>query len=251
MSTTPATPATPVTTQLHPISVYLKEHERIVLVFIAGLVLWFGIGKVDSLIARHDNANLQQAQVAAQANAKHDEALTQQVAQDKAAYTALNEQVMARDAQLQQIQAQLVAALANRQAADKVLPPTDLVERWNVLVPAANATVTPNGVTLPEQGAVATVVELEKVPVLTQQVANGNEELSNAQKLVAAEGQQVTDRDTLIAGLRTQSVADARVCTEQIATVKAEARKSKRRWFVIGYFSGFLSRQAIKTYLGV
>jgi hypothetical protein len=87
--------------------------------------------------------------------------------------------------------------------------------------------------------------------VLTQQVANGNEELSNAQKLVAAEGQQVTDRDTLIAGLRTQSVADARVCTEQIATVKAEARKSKRRWFLTGFISGFLGRQVIKTYLGV
>jgi hypothetical protein len=206
---------------------------------------------VENVIAAHDNANLQQAKVAAAVQQSKNEALAEQVAQDKAAYTALNAEVMARDAQLQQIQAQLVTALANRQAEDKVLPPTDLVARWNALVPAAGAMVTPSGVTLPQSGAVATVVELEKAPVLAQQLAASNEELTNAEKLVTAEGQQVTNLNAEVVGLQAKSADDAKVCTAQIAVVKADARKSKRRWFAIGWVTGFLSRQAIKTYLGV
>jgi hypothetical protein len=230
---------------------WIKHHERLFLALIAGTTLWFAIGRVDSLLVKHDNANLQQAQVAAQVQQSKDEALAQQVAQDKAAYTSLNAEVMARDAQLTQMQAQLVAALSGQQKKDQTLPPTDLVARWNTLVPTASAKVTSDGVTLPEGGAVATVVELEKSPVLTQQLANDNEELVNAQKLIAAEGQQITDRDLLITGLRTKADADAKVCDVRVKVETDKIRKARRRWFIIGYVTGFISRQVIKTETGL
>ena len=230
---------------------WIKHHERLFLALIAGTTLWFAIGRVDSLLVKHDNANLQQAQVAAQVQQSKDEALAQQVAQDKAAYTALNAEVMARDAQLTQMQAQLVVALSGQQKKDQTLPPTDLVARWNTLVPAASAKVTSDGIILPESGAVATVVELEKAPVLTQQLANDNEELVNAQKLIAAEGQQITDRDLLITGLRMKADADAKVCDVRVKVETDKIRKARRRWFIIGYVTGFISRQVIKTETGL
>ena len=232
---------TPIATQLHPISVYLKAHEKLVLLVIAGLVLWFGIGKVDTLIQRHDSANIQQAKVVAQVQQEKNDALAKQIAQDKADYTALSAQVNARDAQLVQLQATLVTALAKQQATDKISTPTELTQRWNVLVPEAGAAVTPAGVTLPSEGARATVIELEKAPVLQQQLAAQTEELSNANKLVAAEGTQVTSLTALVGGLQAKSVDDAKVCDARVKVVKAEARKSKLRFFKWGFITGFLT----------
>jgi len=229
---------------------WLQKHERIVLAVIAALALWFSIGKIDTLIANHDNANLQQAKVVAQVQQEKNDALAKQVAVDKAAYDDLNAKVMARDAQLQALQVQLVTALAKQQQVDKTMTPTELTQRWNVLVPEAGATVTTNGVLLPEQGAVSTVVELEKAPVLAKELDAKNEELTNANALVAAEGQQVVTLNDLVTGLRTKAVDDAKVCTAQITVVKAEARKSKRRWFYAGVVVGFTARQVVKTYLG-
>lgn len=245
MSTTP-TPA-PLTTSLS----WLQKHERIVLAVIAGVVLWLAIGKVDTLLINHDRAATQQAQIVAQVQQDKNDATAKLIAQHDADTAALTAKIDARDAQLQQLQVTLVTALAKQQRTDKTLTPTELTTRWNALVPEASATVTATGVVVPEAGATATVVELEKAPVLQQQLTAQTEELSNAQSLLVAEGQQVTDRDSLITGLRAKSVDDAKVCTDQIATVKAEARKSKRRWFLVGYVAGWVSRQAVKTYTGL
>jgi hypothetical protein len=235
---------------LHPISAYLKAHERLLIVLVLVVLSWFALGKVQSVIAAHDNANLAQAKVVAQVQQEKNDALAKQIAQDKADYTALSVQVQARDAQLVQLQATLVTALAKQQAVDRTLPPTELVAKWNTLVPQAGATVTPSGVALPSAGATATVVELENVPFLTSELSIANEKLANADKLVAAEGTQIIDLTASVAGLQAKSVDDAKVCAAQVATVKAEARRSKRRWFIVGYVAGFISRQYIKTATG-
>jgi seryl-tRNA synthetase len=229
---------------------WVEAHERHLLVLAAGFVLWFGIGRIDTLIANHDAAGLQQAKVVAQVQQDKNDALAKQIAQDKADYTALAAQVQARDAQLVQLQATLVTALAQRQATDKTSTPTELTQRWNVLVPEAGAAVTPNGVTLPSEGARATVIELEKAPVLQQQLAASGEELANANKLVAAEGQQVTSLTALVGGLQVKAVDDAKVCDARVKVETDKVRKARRRWFVIGYVAGFLSRQYIKTTTG-
>lgn len=230
---------------------WVQKHERLFLAVIAGFVLWFSIGRIDTLIANHDHANLQQAQVAAQVQQEKNDALAQQMAQHDADVKALDEKIQARDEQLTQLQAQLVAALTKQQATDSAMTTPEIAQRWQQLVPDATVKPVPaGGVSLTDAGAHATVAELEKVPVLTQQLSATNEALSNAQTLLTAEGQQVSDRDALITGLRAKAGDDAKVCAAQIATVKAEARRSKRRWFVAGYVAGWLSRQAVKTYTG-
>ncbi len=229
---------------------WLQRHERIILALIAGVVLWFAIGKIDTLIANHDHANLQQAQVAAAVQEEKNQALAAQIAQQAAEYKALAEKVEAQNAALEQANVNLATALTKQQKTDAALPPTELVARWNTLVPAAGSTVTPEGVTLPSTGAVATVQQLEKVPVLAAQLDNEIAIESGMQKLLdASEGRVVTLNDQ-VTGLKTQAVLDAKVCSDQIAVVKADARKSKRKWFIVGYIAGFLSRQYLKSATG-
>jgi PDZ domain-containing secreted protein len=230
---------------------WLQKHERLVLAVIAGLVLWFGIGKIDTLLINHDHSNLEQAKVVAQVQQEKNDALAKQIAQDKADYTALAAQVQARDAQLVQLQATLVTALAQRQKTDATLPPTELVQRLNTLVPNASSTVTPTGVALPLAGAVVVVQQLETVPVLTSELSITNEKLANADKLIAAEGTQVDSLTALVGGLQAKSVDDAKVCSAQVAVVKAEARKGKRKWFIVGVVVGWVGRQLLKTETGI
>src|ERR1017187_6460726 len=142
---------------------WLKQHEKLVLAVIAGLVLWFGIGRIDTLIANHDNATLHQVQVVADQQAAVNQGLAQQAAYQAAQYKELAAQVAAQNAQLEAANVALSNALVKQQHTDATLPPSELAARWNKLVPEAGATVVTNGVLLPEQGAVSTVVQLEEV----------------------------------------------------------------------------------------
>lgn len=229
---------------------WLQRHERLALTVVAGLILWFAIGKIDTLIANHDAANLQQAKVAAQVQQDKNDATEKLIAQHDADTVALNAKIEARDAQLQQLQVTLVTALSKQQKTDTSLPLPELANRWAVLVPEAKLTATPTGITVDDAGAHATVVELEKAPVLTQQLAAATEEVTNTQSLLLAEGQQVSDRDALISGLKLKAVDDAKECSAQVAVVKAEARKGKRHWFYAGLALGWAARQAVKTATG-
>ena len=239
-----------VITKLKADLTWIQKHERIILALVGGLVLWFAIGKIDTLIANHDHANLQQAQVAAAVQEEKNQALAAQIAQQAAEYKALAEKVEAQNAALEQVNVNLATALTKQQKTDAALPPTELVARWNTLVPAAGATVSPNGVFVGSQGAGTTVQQLEKVPVLAAQLDNEIAIESGTQKLLtSSEGRVVTLNDQ-VTDLKTQAVLNAKVCTDQIAVVKADARKSKRRWFIVGYIAGFLSRQYIKSATG-
>jgi len=136
----------------------------------------------------------------------------------------------------------LSTALTKQQKIDATLPPTDLAARWNTLVPQAEVTVTTNGVTLPETGAMATVQQLEIIPVQQKEITNDQTLIANGNALAVAQTKQVTDLTAQVTGLKLQSVDDAKVCQAQIAVVKADARRSKRRWFAAGFVAGIATR---------
>ena len=224
------------------VSEYLKAHERLILALVAAGVLWVAIGKVDTLIQHHDDANLKQAQVIAAQEASKNAAIAAQVASDKAAFDALQAKLQAEDAALIQANVALATALTRQQKTDATLPPTDLVARWNALVPQAAASVNNGQVTLPNTGAVATVQQLERIPVQQEEITNEQTLVANGNALAVAQTKQVTDLTVQVTGLKLQSIDDAKVCQAQIAVVKADARKSKRRWFVAGFVAGIATR---------
>ena len=224
------------------VSEYLKAHERLILALVAAGVLWVAIGKIDTLIQHHDDANLKQAQVIAAQDASKNAAIAAQVASDKAAFDALQTKLQAEDAALVQANVALATALTKQQKIDATLPPTDLVARWNTLVPSANVTVSTNGETLPNSGAVATVQQLEIIPVQQEEIINEQTLVANGNALAVAQAKQVTDLTAQVTGLKLQSIDDAKVCQAQIAVVKADARKSKRRYFIAGFVAGIATR---------
>jgi hypothetical protein len=224
------------------VSEIFKTHEKLILALVVAGVLFFAIGKVDTLIQHHDDANLKQAQVIAAQDASKNAAIAAQVAADKATFDALQAKLQAEDDALVQANVALATALTKQQKTDATLPPTDLVARWNALVPQAAASVTPKGVTLPNTGAIATVQQLEIIPVQQEEITNEQTLVANGNALAVAQAKQVTDLTDQVTGLKLQSVDDAKVCQAQIAIVKADARKSKRRWFIAGFAAGIATR---------
>jgi hypothetical protein len=224
------------------ISMYLKAHEKLILAGVAGLVLWFGIGKIDTLIQHHDAAALVAAQATLQAQQSKDAALATQATAQAQQYAALAAKVDAQNAALVNANATLSAALAKQQKTDAGLPPTELANRWLTLVPESKPTVITGGIMVPESGAVATVQNLEQVPVLRTQLENERTQLGNTQALLTASTGQTTTLNQEISGLKLEAVDQTKVCTAQVAEVKAAAAKSKRRWFLTGLVLGFLGR---------
>lgn len=223
-----------------------------ILAVVISIALYFAIGRVDTLIANHDNANLQQAKVVAVAQADKTQALATQAAQQAAQFQAETQRVAQQNAALEQANATLVAALTKQQKTDAVMTTPEIAQRWTQLVPAATVSSAPTGgVTLTDAGAHATVNELEKVPVLTAQLVDAQQETKNEQGLLSLSTGQVTTLNAEVGSLKLQLVDNDKVCKADIATVKAEARRSKRRWFAIGFVAGWASRQVVKTYTGL
>jgi hypothetical protein len=225
------------------ISTYVKAHEKLILALIAAGVLWFSLGKIESVIARHDEATLKTTTLLAANDATKNAALAAQAATDKAAYQALAAKVDAENAALVNANASLAAALTRQQKVDATLPPTELVARWNTLVPAANVAVTPEGVTLPALGATATVQQLEQVPVLQTELSNSNTEKQNVDALLLSSNGEVSILNTQVGQLQQTIIDNKTQCTDQLKVQADKARKRERWYAVIGAILGFAVRR--------
>ena len=230
---------------------FLKAHERLIAFVLGCALLWFVSGKIESVIAAHDSANLAATKATLAAQVQTDAERQALITQQAADYKALAAKYQAQDAALAQANVALVQALTKQQKVDAALPIPQLVVRWQQLVPDAGLTVTPTGVAITEAGAHATVNELEKVHVLDAELTNEKQVCTNTAALLTAANQQFVTLNGQVGGLNAELKDSANVCKAQIAVVKAEARKSKRRWFIGGFIAGFASRQAIKTYFGL
>jgi hypothetical protein len=221
---------------------WFQSHERLLLAVLAGLILWLAIGKIDNLIANHDKANLTAQQAVLQSQVEKNNALAVQVQQQAAQYQALAEKVSQQNAALEQANVALAAALTKQQKTDAGLAPTELTTRWNQLVPNAAVSVTNGQIVVPNTGAVATVQQLELVPVQQQELNSAQTEIKGNHDVISAANAEISTLNQRIDGLNNQVVDETKVCSAQIAVVKAEAAKSKRRWFVAGFIAGIATR---------
>jgi hypothetical protein len=232
-------------------SAFLKLHERLIIIVLCLLVGGFLIYKYLSHEASvADKKSLQADAVLAQQTTINNQ-LAVQVKQQEDTLTALVVQVS-------QENAQLVNAIQNRtqttivqQKADKTLPLPDLATRWENLagLQSTDITATESGLSVSDAGSRLTVQALENVPTLT---AN----LADSQNIIANKDQQITSlnefQGTLqdqVKGLNTQ-IGDAdKACKATVASVKADARKSKMKWFLTGIGIGIGGGVAIMAKL--
>jgi hypothetical protein len=143
--------------------------------------------------------------------------------------------------------------LVTRQQAVAVLPLPDLAKQWAAVVPSVVPVVTPTGISINSQGAHDTVAALISIPVLTQNLATQTEISGNLQQELTESGVLNAALGTQVVALNQEIAADKILLTKSdeasimtIAALKADARKSKRNWFIAGFVSGIATRILFK-----
>lgn len=235
-----ATPANTLSTTINADEVkaksWLLAHERLIVVVLCLLSFLFVANKYLSHEAEKDNAAAVQAQSILTAQQATDKALAAQVAQTQAQYQALVVQLSQQNAQLAASIQTRTVVLQQQQTVDKTLPLPALSTRWTQLanLQPNDLTATPDGVTVTDAGARSTVEELEKVPTLTQDVADGQTENANLQKELDASNVVSKDLTTQVSALNTTIVDKDKACTTELTAAKAVARKGKLKAFLYG-----------------
>jgi hypothetical protein len=247
-------PVASLTSKVDKVSAFIKSHERMLLVGTALLLLWGITGKVQSIIAAHDDKVYAAALATREAQATANAALAQQNAALATQYQQLAQQVQQQNAALESQNAALVTALTKQKATDAKLPAPELAARIESLasLPANSVTPTPGdsfSVTAP--AAVKIAQELENVPALQSQLANAQTEKANLDKQISEQAKVVVGLNTEVAGLHKELVASDKQRKAEVADVKANAAKSKRKWFVVGFIAGLSTRGAIKILSGI
>jgi hypothetical protein len=193
-----------------------------------------------SKVAANDQAKAIAAQQVLTQQQATDRQLAIQVQQSTAQYQALITTLSQENAQLASAIQNRTVVLQQQQATDKTLTLPALGNRWSDLaqLQPGDLTATDSGITVTPQAARSTVVQLEQVPVLTQNlkdetaVANNRQtELTKANDLIGGLNQQVT-------GLNLTLTDKDKACKTEITSVKATSRKGKMQWFLRGLAVG-------------
>ena len=238
--------ATPVITPVTQFGwAWLKAHERLVMLALVLAVGSFGISKYFDVDAARKDARVVAAEQIVANDQKNSAAQALATAQMQSQYTALVQALATQNASLEASMAQRNTGLVAQQHKDSFATMAEAVGRWQALVPAANFEGAPvtdtNGIAVNLANARATIIELEKVPVLIQNLADETTLAGNYQAEVQKADLLVNDQKTQITGLKTQLTDQAKASTLQIAAIKADSRKKQMSWFKRGFLAGFIS----------
>ena len=213
---------------------FFKAHEKILIGVLASFLIYGCVANINDRIASRDNLNFKASVIKTQQDATVNAAVAQQYAADAA---KMQEMQAASDAKQTALNNQIVAmatALLQQQKKDAVMTPTELTDRWNILVPTADASVTNGQVTLPEAGAVATVQQLEVVPEQAKKIDALNQKYDLESGLLVQSQKTNADLITQVTGLKTTLVDNNTRCESDKKIIKDAARKSKWHYFAGG-----------------
>lgn len=232
----PAVTAVPVATTVATTKTWLQNHERLILVVLVLSFLVFGVSKYFDHEATKDQAAASLAQQTLAAAIENSKALAAQVAGQTAQYRALVIQLTQQNAQLTQQVNTRTVVLQQQVATDKTLPLPLLGNRWATLIQAApgDLTATTAGVSVTPQAALATVTQLESVPVLTKNLADTQTENTNLNAELTSSDDLTTGLKSQVTALNTQLGDQTKSCKAEVASVKASARRGKLKAFLFG-----------------
>jgi hypothetical protein len=242
---------TPTTTSTPPISLptvptvsWLKAHETIVIVVLVLSAVTFIWQKGANIYADIKKAELTASQnVVAAQKAQVDADL----AQAKTLLGVYQQSLAQSQQQNLQLTAQINSrnlALTSQQNNDKVIVqsnPSQFAQRWATLIDNPDVQDTDKGFQVGPTAALATVQSLEQVPVLQADLKDEQAKTANLQSTVDASQKLVDQGKITVDGLQVQIKDQQAECTAQVASVKADARKSKLKWFGIGFVVGFVA----------
>lgn len=228
---------------------YIKwflAHERILALFAILAVVGFAGNKYLNLEAARADARNQAAQQTLAAQKEVNAQLAQQNALAQQQYQTLVGQLNAQNQRLTAEMLTLSQTLATQQKKDSALPAPELALRHEALLGVSSGvTSTENGFQVSTPVEIQTVQSLESLPVLKQQLSDETQIASGKDKQITSINTVVTGLNDQINGLNLQLTDSGKACDAKLVDIKANARKSKRNWFIRGLGIG----AAIGTYL--
>lgn len=239
MATTPVAPATLVAET----KTWIQKHERILIVLMVLLAGAWGFSKFADLSASKAEARATVAEQALAAQKVSDAQNAATVAQVTQQYAVIVQSLQAQNASLAAAVASRQTALVAQQKTDATLPLADLSNRLKTLGNAPDGSISPeaNSVNITQGGAVAVVQTLETIPALTANLKDTTDALQATRTAETKADELITDQTKQISNLNLTLVDQTKMCTAQISEVKAQARKSKIKFFKLGFVTGFVA----------
>jgi hypothetical protein len=217
------------------------SHHFLLLGITGGLVVASVYG-VESLIAKHDlvmeeKADAKLAAVIVQSNAAQN-----QLATTQQQLLVMVQQFQAQNVQLAQSIATRNIQVAQQVKTDATLSAQDAAQRLSQQTKAAPGEVNASGsnVILDLPSTRAVIAQLDLLPAVQANATDTQKELDNETALFTKSQDENTQQAVVIADLKKQNVEQVAACAVEIKTVKAQARKSKIKWFFIGLVTGFV-----------
>jgi uncharacterized protein YlxW (UPF0749 family) len=217
---------------------FIKCHEKIVIAVLLILSVLYGYNKYLNHAAQtaHDanimaQANLKQQQ---ESNAK----LAEVVAQAMQNYKEVSSKVDTESKKIDSALDTHKQTVVEQQKQDAIYPLPDLAARWNALLNTNGAVAQGPSIVTDEPTSRATVQNLELIPLLNDEVAGANKKLDGEKEKNTACQQANTSLQNNVEGLNKEIVDTKTACASAVKEVKADARKSKRNWFVRGLIIG-------------
>ncbi len=150
-----------------------------------------------------------------------------------------SKQLQATNAQQASTISSLKQQVQDQKGKDATLPPSDLANRIETLAPGGSITVNGTGYILDQTKAVVIAQALEEPPVLKQELAADEIIITNDTAIISNDA-KILDAEKSAHGSDVAALnADKATLNQEIVTIKAEARKSKFKWFIAGVVAGF------------
>lgn len=201
------------------------DTKHLVLAGLLAIAIFFVVYTYDSRrveaaeAAVHEtNALAAQAAQEARTSAQQNAVIQAQTASQLAQLQAINLKLQASNAVLTQAISAQLAVLAKQKQTDAAMTPTEQSARWHALVPTATVAPTPMGFTVDATGGLATIEDLEELPVQQRQITQLESALDNDNTIIAND-------ETLLAKEQAAHASDVDNDAKQLAAAKADTKK--------------------------
>lgn len=237
---------------------WLKAHEKLIILVLCLAVGFHFYGKVINAWEAHDQRADALAHATLAANVNTANQIASENAKAAADYKTLAAQLADENKALAAAQTKRDTATQNQQVIDRSLPLPQLAARWTTLLNIAPESVqvepgdkgAPWALAITPEGAQETVVQLESIPTLQSDLKDEHTVVTNQVTQIAGLENVNGGLNKQIDALNVVNTSEIAACTADKNLLKAQARKSKRHWFIGGFIAGFIVRQVVKTYTG-
>ena len=232
---------TPIVSKLAQDWHWLTQH-LIALAIVAGLAFG-GVYFVENLVAKHDAQTSAKYEVILAAQTAATQTLQKQLSTDEANWAQVEAQLLAQNAQLTKQISQRNQAAAVQVQADASLSAAQSAIRIAQQTNSGPGEVVATGDTVTLDLPISRVItaDLDRLFVAQADLADTQKELVNETQIATDAKADAASEKTVIAAQDVELADQKKSYEAQITTLKAENRKSKLKWFGLGFVAGFIT----------